>query len=241
MSPTRDRINHRLWAAALIGSAICATADVFVLSSLRADGSEFEALLKGKHVYSAEVDLNGARSNLRVSVVSRALDETMRECERALGGTHGVFYTGSQMGRGLLEREGRVTRLLVFANDASQCVLYALNQSKRDYETSKRPPQRNLLTELPMYGGSVPELFMRDRETGTTLAIETSDAPPARVLTALATDMRADGWIPLSASANAGGAIVYARKDLRATLHVGPGPGGGGSRITRLHKEPGVE
>lgn len=215
-------------------------AEVYLLGKLPADGSEFEELLGGQHLYSTTIDLNGAPARLRVSHVTRPLAEAMRACRATFDGAGASFHGGAQMGRGIVERDGRVTRLLAVPGARGGCVLFSMNQSHADYRASRRPPAGNGLPEVPFYGNSDPDLVIRDRERRMALAVETTrDAAPT-VRVALAEAMRAAGWQPIATQPRGSALLMYGRADARCSLLVVDAPEGG-ARITRLHKEPVAE
>ena len=171
----------------------------------------------GKVVYRAPLQINGGSADLTV-LSCPASSEQSRQAATVTS---------------LVLPDKVLRRLTVPAEDQGKVLLFEIEQSKREFDTSAadRTPRR--LDMVPAYPGSRSVWFMRNEDTRT--ALETLDAPGEIdvVRTFYASSLRMEGWLnPLGKHMDVG---IYVRGRDVCCVIVKPFAGHG-CLVTVLHK-----
>ncbi len=193
----------------------------------------------GKSVYRSAISLNGANADLAVFSFSDPTTQLIARLKRLFKDADFKFR-GGRMAFCLTNDGSTVLRMIILkVSDSSQTLLIKVEQTARDYEASKAPPDKHLIREVPEFPGSKPSFYAKNKDTEFQIAASTAPAAPADIAAFYANTLSAQGWEnPLQDSASLqffvkGSAVcmVMASRQERT----------GSSSITLLHKTHGVK
>ncbi len=210
--------------------------------------------LGGSIAYEADVAVNNGTGRLAVYSFDKPIRAVFRDL-RSVFAPETLTYNGGSMGFATLDAEGKHIRLVVIhLPDHRRTLALAVEMDAAMRHESRRPPDRHRLAELPEYPGSVPVFFARDRRGGLAMAIASVQAEPAHVQRHYQSLLTQAGWTqlapaPETATRRDTASLVLfaqARRDNPLAQNIcavfaEPAPNTPGqTRLTLLHKQPGV-
>lgn len=195
-------------------------------------------------LYRSDVRINGGRAHLDVLNGAGDLSAVMRRLSRGFADAtpRVAFQQTESVGLGVVERDGRVYRLVALAAGArAASLVFVLTQSPEEYERSCRPPTASALPDLPAYPGSAWRASLEDRAARACLEVAAAEAAPETVRDHLDAALTADGWRRLPPSAPERGPALYGKGAAVCAVLVAAGARPGETLITLLHKRQGME
>lgn len=234
-----------LGGAVLLAAAGVAQARVFWRWGAAAEGEKALESAGGRSIYTAPVAVNGGSGRLTVFSFAAPLGDVLGSLRQVYSGLAVRGDGSGTMATASLAADGHVLRLAILQLAAGPGTLVLqLDQTQREFEASRAAPARHPLTALPEYPAAEPSFFARDDHAGMSLAVAVAAASARDVQGFYSDRLTGEGWEP--ALKSAGGATVALGMDLyqrgRETCCVfADATPNGGTRITLLHKQPGVE
>ena len=235
------------WPIIVLMTVLLSSADarVFWRSGGRGENSGASEAL-GARIYETMVQINGGRGTLSVFSTDSGLAATLQRAAHLHGQSPpALVYRGDGMGIVVTAAAGRQVRLLVISpGEGNRCIVFRLEQTESDAAQSARTPEKHVLTDLPVYPGSIPLSFLRDEHQRT--AIETSWASAsdsAAILSYFGSALKRDGWQPAQPDPAPAtlATRLYGRGNDLCCVSVQPGERPGEFRITVLQKRSALE
>jgi len=219
---------------------------VFLRRPAAAQAEHTLSALGGRPVYAADITLNGGDGRLRVYAFERPLVEVGRDLEEAFG-IHGLADRGASMALATARLRGLALRFIVVdLTGGRQTLVFAVEQTEREFAASKSPPGDGAVGGIPAYPGSRPLFKAEDNNTGMALAVSSSRAAAATVREFYRSRLHSDGWEdaipPASENSAAGGPardpalIVYLKPAEFCCVLAQENGFPDGTRITIVHK-----
>jgi hypothetical protein len=204
------------------------------------------ASIGGRMAYESTVQVNGGEGQLEVFHFAKGVDEVTAELIRALGQRASVSRAGSMV-LVTIREHGRVIRFLVLrVSSRVETLVFKLDQTASQFESSREPPAEHLVKAVPSYPGSTPEFFVEDTRRGTGLAVATAPVSPHAVHAHFARELPAAGWRPLLPVSPADPETdppmtIFQRDQDLCSVLVTAADAPGSARITVLHKRQSVK
>ena len=193
--------------------------------------------------YSGSMSINGGRATVSVLSYDAPLANVLKGLESDYANRQGaLFMAGRMTGLAVVQKNNRIYRFLAITpTHPDHTLLFKIEQSLGDYERSKRPPTRSLLTELPTPPGATPDFHMKDNKTAMAIEMSTSAMYPADIHRHISQSMSTHGWTPLTPlerMQSTPGLMIYLRGKELAMVSASINPHTRQSTITMLHKRP---
>jgi hypothetical protein len=114
-----------------------------------------------------------------------------------------------------------------------------IEQSTREYEKSRKPPDRISVADIPSFPGSSPVLFLHNEDTRMSFAVSRAPSPPPDIRDFYRARLIATGWKPMFDRLSR--VAIYLKGTDLCCVGVDNSVLGGESRITLLHKQHGMQ
>ena len=231
----------------LICSVAICSARVFLRWGAASQSTRALQALGGKIAYEAAVTINGGKGQLAVLNFNRPPSALVPEIRRTFGVKQFGFAQGNTA-VAVARSENTVVRLIALRlGGPDRMLVFKIEQSAADFSSSNTRPDAHLLTALPGYPGSVPEFFVKDNNTDSSLAVSTARNAPETVRDFFRTRLTGSGWTAALAPTDKAHELlrdqsvaIYLKGHRLCCVMVSPGRAGT-SRITLLHKTQGMK
>lgn len=230
------RRNKLAALAVLVAAALASSGNVFVRWKAGSDSARALEAMGGKAIYRASVAVNGGKGNLAIFGFDAGFSSVVRDVAKAFG-TQNSDANGATMSLLSVTTDVSVTRMLVLSLDRKdQTIVFALEQSPGEAETSAKAAVQPLPAGIPDYPGSDPLFHARDDEAAVELAVYGANAAANAVTSFYDSSLVGLGWTSLLPR-GAGGSLVACQKGMDLCwVFVTPQPVSGKGTITVLHK-----
>jgi len=196
--------------------------------------------LGGTVGYATAIQLNGGAGNLTVFRFGAGLDDLIAQMKQGLG-IQDMTYAGGTLALGTLASDDRMHRFVAARlPDLNQTLVFHVDQSKADYESSNKPPDKQPAMAVPPFPGSSPAFFVRDVGADMALAVSRTASTPEAVEAFYASSLTGDGWsrflAPGKGRTAPGGALYFQRGAEICVILVSPSSSSAENRLAVLHK-----
>jgi len=170
-----------------------------------------------------------------------AVDGSLADIEHDLRARHGndlAWMPGEHVAWAVALTRGELHRYLIQPQpDLSGFWVVSMRQRVSEAGRPGVPPESHQLRELPVFPQSRPGFYTQNQDSGMSLEVSVSFAPPESVLLQLDDALQGDGWTP--SPLNLGGMRMYFRRENMAILSAMRDKEGT-THVVRLHKPLGV-
>ena len=220
---------------------LAATASAEVFQNLPANAAA--SARSAKNAYSGSMKINGGHAHVSVLSFETSLPSVMKGIQSDHANRQGaLFMTGERMAVAAVQQNNRVIRFLaVTPASPMHTLLFRIEQSVSDYERSKQPLARSLLTKLPPIPGARPTFHMEDKNTSMAIEVSSSTMYPADIHRHASQSLIDQGWTPLTPlerMRTTPGLMIYLRQKELAMVSASIDSRTRQSTITMLHKRP---
>ena len=137
--------------------------------------------LGGTRAYESKMNVNNGKGILTVFGFEQDIRRVIGDLNRAFQ-TDAVAYMGGTMAFLTVRTESQVIRMVViYLVKHRKTVIFKLEQTEEEFRSSKKPPDRHLLTAVSEYPQSTPTFYLKDEETGMAMAVSKSRSSPGTI------------------------------------------------------------
>lgn len=207
------------------------------------------AKLGGSLAYDADIDINGGNGHVYAygfpGDLSTYLPALYRHFKsESLAPNKNVNAT---MRMATIERDTSTLRLVLLdLTTEGRALVFAIEQSQNERAASDEMPDRATLKGIGPLPVAEPVFYVRDRRAGMSLVVQKTKLSPLSVHQTFAAQLRASDWLPALPElkhrpANETRFAVYMNGDNTCVSLATLDQSTGTTRITVLHKQPGIE